>query len=733
MTRSPPRLPHPAAQRLQVPEVAQRAAARRAQRGELRRRPPSCARRPAGGTPDRRGDDRRRLACASRPGLDREQVVAEGQAASRAVACRDSPRAERRSPSSRRSSTRARRARDRDRRQRPVPGHQHGREEPRARAASGARGAPRRHRPPARSGRPARRRRARASRGPRRRACPARPCSGYAPPSPRRGIEALSARPLAPGFGGPRWLLSIHGAVARVSRAACRVTLHQRARSVPPPMMETLRRARQAAGAALALALASGCEHSATSSTQRPSSPLVGADISALARIEQAGGVFRDGGQARDAIAILRAHGANIFRLRLFVNPNDSDVQVNDLPYTVQLAGRVKAAGAKLLLDIHYSDTWADPGHQTTPAAWAGLRLRRARAGGRDLHRQRHDARSSRRARCRTSCRWGTRSTAACSGRWASSTSPAATPSSSGRSSRVCSRPASRACGTRSLRATPSASCCTTGRAGRTAGTQWFFDHMAAYGVPYDLIGLSYYPIWHGPLAALQGNLQATAARYGKDIVVVETSYPWRAGGWESWVTAPSAMAWPVSHRGTGAVRADLVRCRRGDAGRPRRRRHLVVPGGDPGPGPLHLCRRLAGALRLDRQRPAGRHGARDALGARRAASRRAGVAPPPGPQREREHHQAEDEQHQAPPQVHVDPERARVDRPIRDEPEDRPGSRRSRVNISPIGRRMSSFIAPSPEDDVEHDREPEHDDAQGGRLLVPRRRRGPCSRGVSE
>ena len=100
---------------------------------------------------------------------------------------------------------------------------------------------------------------------------------------------------------------------------------------------------------------------------------LVGADISALERIEQAGGVFRAGGQTGDAIAILRAKGSNIFRLRLFVNPNKADVQVNDLAYTVRMARRIKLAGARLLLDLHYSDTWADPGHQSTPEAWTRL------------------------------------------------------------------------------------------------------------------------------------------------------------------------------------------------------------------------------------------------------------------------------------------------------------------------------------------------------------------------
>jgi len=100
---------------------------------------------------------------------------------------------------------------------------------------------------------------------------------------------------------------------------------------------------------------------------------LVGADVSALERLEQAGGIFKDGGTAGNAIAILRSHGSNIIRLRLFANPSGQNVQVNDLAYTIRMAVRAKTAGAKLLLDLHYSDTWADPCHQDTPAAWAGL------------------------------------------------------------------------------------------------------------------------------------------------------------------------------------------------------------------------------------------------------------------------------------------------------------------------------------------------------------------------
>ncbi len=126
--------------------------------------------------------------------------------------------------------------------------------------------------------------------------------------------------------------------------------------------------------AILALGLLAAClSPTGSSSAPIPALRFEGADISALERIEQAGGVFRDSGRVEDAITILRAHGTNTFRLRIFVNPNDSDVQVNNLAYTLRMAARIKASGAKLLLDFHYSDTWADPGHQATPAIWVGL------------------------------------------------------------------------------------------------------------------------------------------------------------------------------------------------------------------------------------------------------------------------------------------------------------------------------------------------------------------------
>ena len=284
---------------------------------------------------------------------------------------------------------------------------------------------------------------------------------------------------------------------------------------------------------------------------------LRGADVSALERIEQAGGVFRDSGQARDAIAILRAHGGNLFRLRLFVNPDHTEVQVNDLDYTVRMAVRIKAAGAKLLLDIHYSDTWADPGHQTTPAAWASL-------GIDSLERQVETYSAAVITRLKQAgalpdiVQVGNEIDAGFL--W-----PLGQLGGTGDTTLQWSQLARLLkAGIRGVR-----SALGTGDSVRillhyslganSGGTRWFFDHIGASGVPYDIIGLSYYPWWHGPLAYLRDNLQATAARYGRDVMVVETTYPWRTGGVDAAAPYATSMTWAVSPQGQAQFLRDVL------------------------------------------------------------------------------------------------------------------------------------------------------------------------------
>jgi len=110
---------------------------------------------------------------------------------------------------------------------------------------------------------------------------------------------------------------------------------------------------------------------------KRPIGKMLGADISFLPQLEARGMKFTDNGVQKDAIQILKDHGFNYIRLRIFNDPAaDSGYSPAkgfcDLEHTKAMAKRVKAAGLKLLLDFHYSDTWADPGKQFKPAAWKG-------------------------------------------------------------------------------------------------------------------------------------------------------------------------------------------------------------------------------------------------------------------------------------------------------------------------------------------------------------------------
>jgi len=105
---------------------------------------------------------------------------------------------------------------------------------------------------------------------------------------------------------------------------------------------------------------------------------MLGADISFLPQLESWGMKFYDDGNEKDAISILKDHGLNYVRLRLFVNPENPkgyspEQGFCDLDHTLAMAKRVKDAGMNLLLDFHYSDTWADPQKQFKPKAWEGL------------------------------------------------------------------------------------------------------------------------------------------------------------------------------------------------------------------------------------------------------------------------------------------------------------------------------------------------------------------------
>ena len=98
----------------------------------------------------------------------------------------------------------------------------------------------------------------------------------------------------------------------------------------------------------------------------------LGADLSYVNEVEDSGGVFYADGKAADPFHILRQAGANIVRVRLWHTP-DSWTKYSTLSDVERTISRARALGYHVLLDFHYSDTWADPAKQIIPAAWEGI------------------------------------------------------------------------------------------------------------------------------------------------------------------------------------------------------------------------------------------------------------------------------------------------------------------------------------------------------------------------
>jgi len=282
--------------------------------------------------------------------------------------------------------------------------------------------------------------------------------------------------------------------------------------------------------------------------------PVLGHDISTLQQEESIGKTFSDGGTVVPLEKILANRGTTYIRERLWVNP---PIAFNNLSHVLAMATRIKAAGLKLLLDFHYSDFWADPGTQTTPSAWQGQSLSTLST---TLYNYTYSVISSLVAQGTPPAMVQTGNEVTDGMLWPTGQiyvgstqnwTSFATLMKSAISAVRAASPSTRVM-------------IHIDRGGDNGGAEYFYDHILAQGVSFDVIGLSYYPWWHGPLANLQTNLNALSPRYGKDIVVVETAYPWTLANGDSTtndVTTSSQLlsGYPASAAGQLAYIKEVI------------------------------------------------------------------------------------------------------------------------------------------------------------------------------
>src|SRR3989304_6670263 len=123
-------------------------------------------------------------------------------------------------------------------------------------------------------------------------------------------------------------------------------------------------------GLLLGVLIAAACQAQGRTGSAEPRF-YFGADLSYVNEMEDCGAVYRGGGEAKDPFVLFRGHGANLTRARLWLDPDWT--QYSTLEDVKRTFRRAQEAGMDTALDFHYSDTWADPGRQEIPAAWASL------------------------------------------------------------------------------------------------------------------------------------------------------------------------------------------------------------------------------------------------------------------------------------------------------------------------------------------------------------------------
>jgi arabinogalactan endo-1,4-beta-galactosidase len=256
---------------------------------------------------------------------------------------------------------------------------------------------------------------------------------------------------------------------------------------------------------------------------------IKGVDISTLPQIEDLGGIYMEGGIQKDLLDILKDNGINYIRLKLWHTPVQN---YNNLAKILEMAQRIKEKGLKFLLDFHFSDTWADPGSQTKPAAWQGLSFNSLTDSVYNYTQRVISALDNQNTlpdmvqignETNSGMLWN-------DGRVGGGFDTEMQWNQLGALVNVAIN------GVRDGSANGDSVKIMIHRAGAADynGNVWFFDNLLDEGVDFDVIGLSFYPWWHGTLTAMQTTINNLANRYDKEIIIAETAYPWTLDWYDS-------------------------------------------------------------------------------------------------------------------------------------------------------------------------------------------------------
>lgn len=289
---------------------------------------------------------------------------------------------------------------------------------------------------------------------------------------------------------------------------------------------------------------------------------FLGGDISLLSKYEEHGAKYltADGQPIDDLLTFFRSKGWNSMRVRLFVDPSKAPEDdkgegvCQDLNYVIKLGQRIKQAGLKFMLDFHYSDTWTDPAQHTTPSVWnssdpavleqmlydytvSSLNALKAAGAEPDFIQPGNEITYG--------MLWPTGH---------------CYPNGSNYNGGTFANFARYLkAGIRGCRETcPEAKIVIQAELSTWQNVASFFRTLSTYTVDYDVIGLSYYPHFHGSLATLEGIIRNLETTYPeKSIQIVEAGY------FHKWYPENAdyntTQTWPATDEGQRKFTADLI------------------------------------------------------------------------------------------------------------------------------------------------------------------------------
>jgi len=285
---------------------------------------------------------------------------------------------------------------------------------------------------------------------------------------------------------------------------------------------------------ALIVFLAVSCVDRENEKSSAANFPEYGGDFSIMKKLEDASGEYKIDGEVKDGFRIFKDNNYTWCRLRIFHSPNMEGPVCNDLDYTIALAKEAKSYGFKFLLNFHYSDTWADPGKQFAPKAWENLDFETLTDSVNQYSKKVMNALADADAapdmvqvgnEINSGMVWpqGKLWNNDGSANWDELTALL----------KAGIRGVEEAKNGTSI---PILIHAATG--GNVEESDNFYSNIIERGLEFDVIGLSYYPWWHGNFDDLENNLKFLSNKYEQEISVVETAY--YANGWypepEEWV-----------------------------------------------------------------------------------------------------------------------------------------------------------------------------------------------------